>query len=121
MNETQSSKLLNFVEAPPFTAQLTALADKQQLELLYAIQNDLLADPERGDLVKGLGGARKARIAAPDKPAGKSGGYRYLYLYLEVRGRIHLLFLFSKRGQADLTNEQRKRVAALVEQIKRGD
>jgi hypothetical protein len=65
--------------------------------------------------------ARKARIAAPGKPAGKSGGLRYLYLYLEARGRIHLLFLFSKRGQADLTNEQRKRVAALVEIIKRGE
>jgi hypothetical protein len=118
MNGSESPQLISFVEAPAFSEQLAELAGARQMELLYAIQDELLADPGRGDLIKGLGGVRKARIAAPDKPEGKRGGYRYLYLYLEVRGRIHLLYLFSKREQADLTNEQRKRVAAVVELIK---
>ena len=65
------------------------------MELLYAIQDELIADPEGGDLVKGLGGVRKARIAAPNRPGGKSGGYRYLYLYFEMRGQIYLLYLLK--------------------------
>ncbi len=120
MNGPESPKLLSFVEAPAFSEQLAELAGERQMDLLYTIQEELLVDPERGDLIRGLGGVRKARIAAPDKPEGKRGGYRYLYLYLEVRGRIHLLYLFSKREQADLTTEQRKRVAAVVELIKQG-
>lgn len=88
------------------------------MELPYAIQDELLADPERGDLVKGLGGVRKARIAAPKRPEGKSGGYRYLYLYLELRGRIYLLYLFDKREQTDLNGEERKVLASIVDRLK---
>ncbi|MCI0662980.1 MAG: type II toxin-antitoxin system RelE/ParE family toxin, partial [Acidobacteria bacterium] len=70
-------------------------------------------------LVKGLGGARKARVADPNKKGGKSGGFRYLYLYLELRGRIHLLYLYSKREQSDLSDDQRKQISALVEILKK--
>lgn len=118
MSELGDKRLLSFLETPVFTEQLAELGGKQQLELLYAIQEDLLADPERGDMVKGLGGVRKARIAAPGKPEGKSGGYRYLYLYFELRGRIMLLFIFDKREQDDLDAEQRKELAALVNILK---
>lgn len=111
-------KLLSFLETSTFVEALAELGGKQQLELLYAIQNELMADPERGDLVKGLGGVRKARIAAPNRPEGKSGGYRYLYLYLEMRGRIYLLYLFDKREQADLDDEERKVLVSIVERLK---
>lgn len=39
---------------------------------------------------------------------GKSGGYRYLYLWLERHGVIYLLFLFAKNDQGNLTASQRK-------------
>ncbi len=119
MNETDAKKLLAFVETDVFVEQLEELAGKAQMELLYNIQEDLLLDPERGDLVRGLGGARKARVADPTKKEGKSGGFRYLYLYLELRGRIHLLYLYSKREQADLDDEERKQIATLVELLKK--
>lgn len=89
------------------------------LETLYAIQSDLIADPERWPVVKGTNGARKGRIADPTMPKGKSGGFRYIYLYLEHRGRIHLLFLFGKKDQADLSAEQTAAVARLVETLKK--
>jgi hypothetical protein len=88
------------------------------MDLLYSIQDELLADPERGDLVKGLGGVRKARIAAPTRQEGKSGGYRYLYLYFEMRGRVYLLYLFDKRERADLDNEERRALASIVDRLK---
>lgn len=118
MDESRDKKLLSFLETATFVERIAELGGKRQLELLYAIQDELMADPERGDLVKGLGGVRKARIAAPDRPEGKSGGYRYLYLYFEMRGRIYLLYLFDKREQADLNDEERKVLAAIVERLK---
>lgn len=63
------------------------------MDVLGAIQEDLLKNPARGDLVQGLGGIRKARIANPLRGKGKRGGYRYLFLYLEKRSHIHLLYL----------------------------
>ena len=66
------------------------------------IQSDLVQNPQRGDIVKGTHGVRKARVADPSSPRGKSGSYRYLYLYLEHAGRIHLLYLFSKGEQVRL-------------------
>ena len=50
--------------------------------------------------------------------AGKSGSYRYLYLYLEHASRIHLLYLFSKGEQANLSPDQRRIIARLSQQIK---
>lgn len=112
----QEERLFNFVETPIFSRQLAELTS---LETLIAIQEDLLADPERWPVVKNTNGARKGRIADSDSPGGKSGGFRYLYLYLELRGRIHLLYLFDKRKQANLTAEQRKAIAAVVDAIKK--
>jgi hypothetical protein len=112
-------QLYTFYEAPVFTARLERFAGAGALSVLYAIQEDLLADPLRWPVVKGAGGARKGRVADPASDRGKSGSYRYLYLYLEHRGQIYLLFLFAKTAQADLSAEQKKEVAAMVEAIKK--
>jgi hypothetical protein len=111
----EEQKLYTFIELPVFMRQLDALAS---FETLYAIQADLLADPERWPVIKGTGGARKGRVADPKDSRGKSGSFRYIYLYLEHRGRIFLLLLFSKNEQANLSPEQVKQVAAAVERIK---
>ena len=111
----EKQKLYTFIELPVFMRQLEALAS---FETLYTIQADLLADPERWPVIKGTGGARKGRVAAPKGSRGKSGGFRYIYLYLENRGRIFLLVLFSKKEQANLSPEQIEQVAAVVEKIK---
>ncbi|NOT63480.1 MAG: toxin [Acidobacteria bacterium] len=113
--EPESSQLYTFIELPVFMRQLAAQAS---FETLYAIQSDLLENPERWPVVKGTGGARKGRVADPQEARGKSGSFRYLYLYLEQRGRIFLLLFYGKNAQADLSDEQRKQVAAAVEKIK---
>ena len=43
----------------------------------------------------------------------------YLYLYLEHAGRIHLLYLFSKGEQADLSQEQKRIIGALSQEIRK--
>ncbi len=87
--------------------------------MLYAIQNDLIENPHRWPVIRGANGARKGRIADPTNDQGKSGSFRYLYLYLEHRGQIYLLFLLAKSSQANLTAAQLKAVAETVAAIKK--
>lgn len=104
-----------FIESKVFSKQVRELP----AEALTNIQSDLVQNPERGDIVKGTHGVRKARVADPGSSRGKSGSYRYLYLYLEHAGRIHLLYLFSKGDQADLSPDQTRIIGALSQQIRR--
>lgn len=83
------------------------------------MQNDLLQDPERGQIVQGLGGIRKARVANPARGKGTRGGYRYMHLYLARRDHIHLLFLLDKNEQEDLDEKQRKALRQIVADLKR--
>ena len=104
-----------FVESKVFSKQVGELS----AEILTNIQSDLVLNPERGDIVKGTHGVRKARVANLGSSRGKSGSYRYLYLYLEHAGRIHLLYLFSKGEQADLSPDQTRIIGTLSQQIRR--
>lgn len=116
----QEKTLYTFYETSVFTEDLNDFLGEDALELLFAIQSDLVADPERWPIIKGLGSARKGRIADPASDKGKSGSYRYIYLYLKHRGQIFLLFLFAKSDQANLNVAQTKLLAKIVEQIKKG-
>ncbi len=104
---------LEFVESKVFNRRV------RELELLTAIQADLIENPERGGLVQGTGGARKARVADPYQRRGKSGSYRYLYLYLPHVGRIHLLYLYGKDEQDDLSPQQKRILRELGQAIRK--
>jgi len=107
-----------FIESSAFSKRIHQLAGPWALELLQTIQADLLKNPNCGDMVKGLGGIRKARCSNPARGKGKRGGFRYMFLYLEDRSHIHLLFLLDKNEQEDLSNDERKALRALVTAIK---
>jgi hypothetical protein len=89
------------------------------VEVLSAIQADLLDNPERGRLVPGLGGIRKARAPNPERGKGKRGGFRYLYLYFVADQQIYLLYLLDKNEQEDLSPEQPKLLRELAAANKR--
>ena len=103
-----------FIESRAFTRRLAECAGDSADDVLHHIQKDLLKDPDRGPLVRGLGGIRKARASNPGRGKGKRGGYRYLYLYLRHREHVHLLYLLDKGEQEDLSVEQRKAIHAMV-------
>jgi len=107
-----------FIESTLFTRRLGELAEPVSDKVLEQIEADLLDDPERGKLVPGLGGVRKARVANPARGKGKRGGFRYLYLYLKIKGHIHLLFLLDKNEQEDLAEDQRKALLAWAKELK---
>jgi hypothetical protein len=104
-----------FVESDVFSRRISTVG----ADVLVRIQSDLVQNPERGAIVKGTHGVRRARVADSASSRGKSGSYRYLYLYLEHAGRIHLLYLCSKGEQADLSPQQKQIIGALSQQIRR--
>lgn len=84
-------------------------------------KRSLLNNPERGRLVPGLGGIRKARTANPSRGKGKRSGYRYFYLFLEYRGHFHLLVLLDKDEQADLSASERAVLRDLVQSVRHSE
>jgi hypothetical protein len=51
---------MEFIETATFTKMVTTLLTDEEYR---GLQNDLVEDPERGDLIKGGGGIRKLRHA----------------------------------------------------------
>ena len=115
MEDAGENVWFEFVESKIFYKQVRQLSG----EVLTTIQSELVRNPERGAVVKGTHGVRKARVADPASGRGKSGSYRYLYLYLEHAGRIHLLYLFSKGEQADLSPRQKQVIGELSQEIRK--
>lgn len=111
-----ASELIHFVEAPGFTKRIDKLAST---DVLFSIQSELVRNPLHGDLMEGCGGARKARVGDKSSGRGKSGGFRYVYLYIEIAGTIYLLHFFGKNEKANLSKTERNEVAALVKELKR--
>ena len=108
-------RLLTFIEVPMFTKKVDELGG---IDLLVAIENELLANPERGAIIQGTNGARKARIADPVRKGGKSGGLRYIYTYFVAYDRIYLFYLYAKGEQEDLTGAQKKALGQLIKETK---
>ena len=69
-----------------------------------AIISFIAANPEAGDAIKGSGGARKVRFAAPGR--GKSGGYRVVTFYSGAEVPVFLLSIFVKGDKTDLTKAE---------------
>jgi hypothetical protein len=108
-----------FIESAAFTRRLGELAGDRADDVLDAIQDDLMANPQRGSIVRGLGGIRKARTGNPKRVKGKRGGFRYWYLFLERRDHIHLLILLDKHEQEDLGPQERAALERIVAELKR--
>lgn len=107
--------LYSFFETPVFMRQIE---ERASMNVLFAIEDDLLKDPERGDIIPGTHGTRKARIGDPDSRRGKRGTYRYVYAYFPGYHHIILLYLFAKNDRADLSAQTKKQLAKLMSQIK---
>ena len=82
---------------------------------LRTTQNELLEDPEKGDVIKRTGGARKLREGLGTH--GKSGGIRVIYKIAPSTGRIYLLLAYPKNVQDDLTPEQEKILRNLIKTL----
>ena len=109
-----------FVESRGFSADRSRLERAGELshDDLVALEQSILVDPEAGDLVPGTGGLRKVRLGQRKVRRGKTGGMRVYYLDLPRRGVTHLVAIFGKREQSDLSARERRAIAELVRALK---
>ncbi|NOQ94674.1 MAG: type II toxin-antitoxin system RelE/ParE family toxin [Methylophaga sp.] len=85
------------------------LSDEEYREL----QNELLSNPRKGDVIQATGGLRKIRVASKNK--GKRGGARVIYFYLPSFKRFYLLTIYAKNEVTDLTLQEKKQLKSFVE------
>lgn len=103
-----------FVELPQFTEAVIELVDDASY---IEFQKELLAMPDRGDVMQGSGGLMKVRMRLPGR--GKSGGGRVIYLYLKQHNVIILFYLYTKAKSETLTVGQLKSLKTAVAVIKK--
>ncbi|MFK8260710.1 type II toxin-antitoxin system RelE/ParE family toxin [Erwinia sp. AnSW2-5] len=103
---------LEFIETSLFTRQITQLATDDELKEL---QRELIAFPNKGDLIQKTGGLRKIRMATGSK--GKSGGVRVIY-FLATDEVVWLVMAYPKNIKDSLTDAEKSALKRLTQQLK---
>jgi hypothetical protein len=86
---------MEFIETPTFTRLLTALLTDDE----YAgLQNVLVENPERGDIIK-------------------SGGVRAIYYWLKDDQQIYMLLIYPKSKKDDLTDRETALLREFVKEL----
>ena len=83
---------------------------------LTALVDHVAHNPESGDVIPGTGGVRKMRWGRSG--SGKRGGARVIYFYYRPDCPLYLLLAYGKAQATDLTQDEKKAVAAFAATIK---
>ena len=104
------------------TVAWTTISDTQAKRLglteddQSAIETELAENPRSGKLIKGTGGARKARHGGRGK--GKRGGLRTIHVHLGDDIPVFLLAVFAKGKKSDLSAAECKALKGVIQQIR---
>jgi len=101
-----------FIETPEFIDKIDVLASPSEFE---EIQNELIANPGKGKIVKGTGGARKIRMKL--KGTGKSGGARIIYYYVDLKGEIWFIDMYLKKEKENLSELEKKKLFRFIKEV----
>ena len=96
------SHAIEFIETPIFTKQIKAIATDDELKDL---QIELIAQPEKGDLIQGTGGQ------------GKSGSVRVIYFLATVE-IIYLVLAYPKNVKDSLNQAEKSELKKLTKLLK---
>lgn len=99
-----------FVELPVFVRCTQGLFSDDDLREL---QTTLLENPAAGDLIPGGHGLRKLRVPLPGRR--KRGGARVIYYHWGRHGQCYLVYAYAKNVAADLTKDQLRRLADVID------
>jgi hypothetical protein len=83
------------------------------------LQRELVASPQKGDVIPGCGGLRKLRIADRRRQKGKRGGARVIYLHIPEANQFLMLDIYGKGEKDDLTPAEKKNLRELAREYKR--
>ena len=84
---------------------------------LKILQQELILNPQKGDVIQGTGGLRKLRIAFENR--GKSGSGRVCYVDFTVYEKIYLITAYPKNEKDNLTKEERNELRQLMDILKK--
>jgi len=100
-----------FVELPAFERYRSDYLDDQGF---LSLQEELMKNPEAGDLIEGTGGLRKLRFADGRRGKGKRGGLRVIYFWWDGKSQFWLFTLYGKDEVVDLTPVQKAQLKVMV-------
>lgn len=100
-----------FVELPAFSRYR---ADYLDDEGFRALQRELMAKPDMGDVIEGTGGLRKLRQADPKRGKGKRGGLRVIYFWWQAGRQFWLFTLYGKDEMDDLSAKDKALLRAML-------
>jgi len=92
---------MEFIETKIFTKQITGFLPDEEYKHL---QQDLIINPEAGDLIRNSGGLRKVRWKLQGK--GKSGGIRVIYYWYSKEEQIFMLLAYGKNQKDNLSDKE---------------
>jgi hypothetical protein len=91
--------------------------ERQAKRLLTPAERDaaearIVAAPQKGPVIPGTGGARKARVMAGGR--GTRGGARVIYFHAPAPDVLVLLAVYAKAVKEDLDDDDRKAIRAAI-------
>lgn len=102
--------MFTFIE----TSLFSRLAQEYFSDQEYGqLQAHLIEHPEAGAVIRGSGGVRKLRWAAPGR--GKRGGYRVIYLLRRPKGVIWMLTMYPKNVADNIPVQVLKQIRAEID------
>ena len=78
-----------------------------------------MQSPKAGDVIRGGGGLRKLRWLAQER--GKRGGARVIYYFRDTKDQIYLIYGYVKSEREDLTPDQVRTLAKLMNEMKESE
>lgn len=102
--------LVTVVEHPNYIKRAERLLSDDQMD---EIANLLAISPDAGELIRGTGGFRKLRYAGI-KGKGKSGGMRIIHYFVANHGEVHLVDIYAKGEQENLSKAECNELAKLA-------
>ena len=79
---------------------------------LLRLQEELLADPQVGAVMRETGGVRKMRFAFEHR--GKSGSVRVIYVDFEIYEKIFLITAYTKDEKDNLSDSEKNEIKHLI-------
>ena len=85
-------------------------------EAYRGLQNEMLKDPEAGDVITGTGGLRKLRYGDATRGKGKRGGLRVIYYWWDPKKQFWLFTIYDKDELSDLSPKEKAVLKTLLKQ-----
>lgn len=97
--------MLTFVETRLFSSLVQQYLSDDEYS---ALQREVMANPEAGDVIRGSGGVRKLRWGVAGR--GKRGGLRIIYYLRTRQGEVWMLTLYAKNEAESIAGHVLKKI-----------